>query len=186
MKMTLENARMCFPNVFVAKAFGDNPVPDYNALFLLAPGHKSIKELEKNMLQVAKDKWGAKGETYYKDLKLKDRLCLHNGDLKETLEGFAGNMYVSARSKVKPSTRDRDRSELKLEDGTSSKLYSGCMVYAYIEIWAQDNKYGKRINATLRGVQFFDDNDAFAGGAAPASEDEMADLSTESEDDPTA
>ena len=54
--------------------------------------------------------------------------------------------------------------------------YSGCYVNASIELWAQDNNYGKRINASLRGVQFYRDGDAVAGGGGPASEDEFDDL----------
>jgi hypothetical protein len=47
-----------------------------------------------------------------------------------------------------------------------------------VEIWAQDNNYGKRINASLKGVQFVRDGDAFAGGGA-ASPDEFEDLSAD-------
>ena len=50
--------------------------------------------------------------------------------------------------------------------------YAGCYVIANVELWAQDNNYGKRINASLRGVQFLRDGDAFSGGGA-ASEDEF-------------
>ena len=35
-----------------------------------------------------------------------------------------------------------------------------------------DNQYGKRINATLRGVQFVSDGEPFAGGQ-PADADEF-------------
>ena len=35
---------------------------------------------------------------------------------------------------------------------------------AIVELWAQDNNYGKRINASLAGVQFAKDGEAFAGG----------------------
>ena len=55
---------------------------------------------------------------------------------------------------------------------------------ASIELWAQDNSFGKRVNASLRGVQFLKDGDAFAGGGA-ASDDEFDDLATDDfADDP--
>ena len=53
---------------------------------------------------------------------------------------------------------------------------------AKVEIWAQNNKYGKGIRAELRGVQFYRDGDAFtAGGVAKA--DEFEDLSVDGDDD---
>jgi hypothetical protein len=82
-------------------------------------------------------------------------------------------MYVSASNKVAPLVVDKDKSPLSEASG---RPYAGCYVNASLDIWAQDNSYGKRVNATLRGVQFFRDGDAFAGGA-PASEDEFDDLS---------
>jgi hypothetical protein len=65
-----------------------------------------------------------------------------------------------------------DKTPLTEADG---KPYAGCYVNASIELWAQDNNYGKRVNASLGGVQFARDGDAFAGGGA-ASEDEFDDL----------
>ena len=38
-----------------------------------------------------------------------------------------------------------------------------------IEAWAQDNGFGKRINASLGGVQFVKDGAAFVGGQAVAA-----------------
>lgn len=45
-----------------------------------------------------------------------------------------------------------------------------------IDVWAQDNNFGKRINASLGGVQFLRDGDAFAGGGV-ASEEDFDDIS---------
>ncbi|MWN55950.1 ssDNA-binding protein, partial [Escherichia coli] len=53
---------------------------------------------------------------------------------------------------------------------------AGCYVNAVIDIWAQDNNFGKRINASLGGVQFLRDGDAFAGGGV-ASADDFDDIS---------
>ena len=65
-----------------------------------------------------------------------------------------------------------DRSPLTETDG---RPYSGCYVVAIVELWAQDNSWGKRVNATLKGVQFFADGEAFSGGT-PASAGDFDDL----------
>jgi hypothetical protein len=57
---------------------------------------------------------------------------------------------------------DRDTKPLTAADG---RPYGGCFVDASVDIWAQDNSWGKRINAKLRWVQFRGDGDAFSGGA---------------------
>lgn len=147
--------------------------PAYSGSFLLPPDHPDIKALEAGFAAVAKEKWGAKADAVLKELKMKDRLALHDGDLKADYDGFPGNMYVATRSKVRPTVIDRDRSPLTAADG---KPYSGSYVNVIIELWAQDNSFGKRINAQLKGVQFVKDGDSFGGGGVAASADEFDDI----------
>ncbi len=71
-------------------------------------------------------------------------------------------------TKPRPTVIDRDRTALIQADG---RPYAGCYVNAVVDIWAQDNNFGKRINASLSGVQFLRDGDAFAGGGVAAPDD---------------
>lgn len=184
MKMMLPNVRLAFPALWVAQRVNGEGEPAFSAALLLEPNHPSLKELDKAFVAVAKEKWGAKADAVLKAMRSTDKLCLHDGDTKSNYDGFPGNMFVSSRSKVRPLVIDRDRTPLAQEDG---RPYSGCYVNAQIELWAQDNKFGKRINAQLRGIQFFRDGDAFAGGGTSADADEFGDLSTEAAElDPTA
>ena len=98
---------------------------------------------------------------------------LHDGDLKEQYEGFPGNFFVTARNKSRPLVIDRDKSPLTEADG---RPYSGSYVNVILDVWAQDNSWGKRVNATLKGVQFSKDGEAFSG-SAPASIDSFDDVS---------
>lgn len=174
--VTLANVRLAFPVLHEAKAVQGGDDPAFSATFLLDPEKNSsvinkVKEITK---KVAVAKWGTKADAMLRTLEATGKLPLKDGNLKEAYGGFAGNMYISARSKVKPEVRDMDgKTPLGIADG---RPYAGCYVYASISIWAQDNSYGKRINATLRGVQFFRDGDAFAGGT-PVTDSEFADLS---------
>lgn len=181
MKFTIEKGRLAFAQgVFKpTKGEGDGEAA-YNCKFILPAGHKDIKRLEEACLKVAVDKWGpVNGPKIFKALKADDKLAIHDGDRKPQWEGFEGNMYVNVRNAKKPSVRDRNRNDI---DQDSGLIYSGAWVYGYIELWAQDNKHGKRINASFRGVQHFDHGDAFAGGGATAAdEEEMVDLSVNDE-----
>lgn len=173
MKIQLKNVRAAFLNaLFEAKTVNGEGKPAFSATFLLDPADPQVKTIEAAIEAVAKEKWGAKAEAILKQMRAQDKLCLHDGDLKANYDGFPGNLYVSSRSNTRPLVIDADKSPLAESDG---RPYSGCYVNASLELWAQDNNYGKRVNAQLRGVQFFKDGDAFAGGGA-ASEDEFDDV----------
>ena len=172
MKVKLNNVRLAFPQLFEAKTVNGEGEPAFSASFLMDPKHPAIAELKAAFEAVGKDKWGAKWPTVKKEIEAKDRLALHDGDTKADYSGFEGNFFVSARNKTRPLVIDRDKSPLTAADG---RPYAGCYVHASIELWCQDNAYGKRINASLRGVQFYKDGDAFAGGGA-ASDDEFDDI----------
>jgi len=174
MRIQLKNVRAAFLNaLFEAKTVNGEGKPAFSATFLLSPDDPQVKTINAAIESVAKEKWGAKAEAILKQMRAQDKLCLHDGDLKATYEGFPGMLYVSSRSNTRPLVIDTDKSPLTESDG---RPYSGCYVNASLELWAQDNNYGKRVNAQLRGVQFYKDGDAFAGGGA-ASEDEFDDVS---------
>ncbi len=173
MQVKLKNVRLAFPNLFKASAFSADQKPDFSATLILPKNHPQIGDLRKAMEAVAAEKWEKKGAEVLRQLVAQDKTCLHDGNTKSSYEGFEDAMFVSARNPAAPLVIDRDRTPLTESSG---RPYSGCYVVANVEIWAQDNQYGKRINATLRGVQFYADGDAFSG-AAPATEDEFDDLS---------
>lgn len=176
MKITINNVRLAFTDaLFTKKAFPGEPEDkaEYSTTLIMEPDHPQLKEVEDALLAVAKEKWGAKGQTTHDELKKKDKLALHDGDTKSDLSGFAGNFYIRANNKVRPTVVDRDRSPLTESDG---RIYSGCYGNVIIELWPQDNGYGKRINASLKGVQFVRDGDAFGGGTPPARADEFGDI----------
>jgi hypothetical protein len=190
MKVMLKDVRLAFPNLFKAKAVEEGGEPRYGATFLLAPDHPAIAELKRVMLTVAEEKWGAKAAEIAKSLFAGGRIALRNGDSKSEYEGFAGNMFISASNKAKPTVLDNKAdpstgrpAPLTQVDG---RPYAGCYVNALVDIWAQDNSFGKRINASLMGVQFVRDGDPFAGGGVASDSDfaavEGADASTTADD----
>lgn len=173
-KITIRNTRLAFPALFEARSVAGEGKPRYSAAFILPADHPQLDEVNAAIEEVAKDKWGAKAGAVLKELRSKDRVALHDGDTKAQYDGFEGNFYVSASNAARPLIADRDRSILVESDGV---IYAGCYVYATVEFWAQDNQFGKRINAELKTVQFFRDGDAFTGGGRPGDEEDLVDLS---------
>jgi hypothetical protein len=179
MRILLRDVRLAFPSLWKATAPKTGGEAAFSGSFLLPKTHKQIPELKAAFKTLAKEKWGVKADAVLKALEAADKVCLHDGDGKADYEGFEGNLYISARAKVRPSVFDQQRQELSEADG---KPYSGSYVNVSLELWPQDNGFGKRINAQLRGVQFLRDGDAFAGGSRPADPDEFDEISAADED----
>ena len=175
----LANVRLAFGTLFQARAVNGEGEPKFSASLIIDKKQKDvIAAVEAAMLKAATAKWGAKAAVQLKALQAADKCCLHDGDLKTEYDGFEGNLYVSARATVKPRVVDRRNQELTQADGIP---YNGCYVNATVDIYAQDNSFGKRINATLRGVQFVKDGEAFGAGR-PAGDDEFEELEDEEGD----
>lgn len=162
-RITLKDVRLAFPSVFEATTVGGEGNPRYSAMLVLPPDHPQFSEIKAKMLAVAKEKWKDKGAATYTSLEKTDKLALHDGDTKAQYDGLAGNFFVSAAAQesARPTVVNADRTPLTAKDGV---LYPGCYVNVLLEFWPQDNKYGKRINAQLRGVQFLRDGDSFSAG----------------------
>ena len=168
MKIRLNGVRLAFPDLFTARAVNGEGEPAFGATFLIAADDPQLEVIENTLEEVATDKWGPKAAAILKQLRAADKTCLHDGEAKSQYNGFAGCMYIAARSKERPLVIDADKSPLVAADG---RPYSGCYVNASIDIWAMDNQYGKRIAASLKGVQFHRNGDAFTGGGAASADD---------------
>lgn len=181
----LKTARLSFPDLFEAKQFEGQGAFSYRAAFLqpedqpvyLQQADKSWKAttMAKVIEAVAAEAWKAKAGAISKTLEgNSQKICWYDGALKD-YDGYEGNYVLSAsrgQDKGRPLVLDTDKSPLTEKDG---KPYAGCYVNATVEVWAQDNKYGKGIRATLRGVQFVKDGDAFSAGT-PVSDDEFEEI----------
>lgn len=180
-QIRLDDVRASFLHIYETDNYGR-----FSGSFIFAPDHPAAAAISAAIKEVAASKWGQKAEGILKKLGADDKLCLKDGSKKldkegNPVDGYEGNLFVtSSNDKAQPTSFDRDGSKL---DPKSGKPYSGCQVNAKIEIWAQDNSYGQRINATLLGVQFMADGEAFGGGGrtADASDFEQHEPETDNE-----
>jgi hypothetical protein len=166
MKIKLQNVRLSFPSLFRHSVFGGQSTEKYEATFILdktehAGVIKQIEEAQKALMVEKKLKVSS------------DKLALKDGD-DSGRDEMIGKMTIKASTKKRPVLIDRDKTPLVEDDG---KPYAGCYVNAIISLWAQDNSYGKRINASLEGVQFYKDGEPF--GAGGVSVDEFDDFEDE-------
>lgn len=175
-------ARLSFPALFEAEQYQGTGDFNYSAQFIIDEGSESDKAVRDAIKQTATDKWKDKAPGVLKGLHNNKQLCCYyEGDIVGR-EGYDGKMVLTAKRKQadgRPDIRDRDATPLSEKDG---KPYSGCYVVGIVEIWAQDNAFGKGVRAQLLGVQFVKDGQAFSK-AAKATDDDFADLGIEEEDE---
>lgn len=171
-RITLKDVRLAFPVLFEAKQVNGEGEASFSGASLIRKDHPQLAEIKAAMHAAAVVKWGeAKALEVLKSLQASDRLALHDGDAKSEYDGYAGNFFINARNKIRPLViggGPDGKAPLAASDG---KPYSGCYVNVILEMWGQDNKYGKRVNASLLGVQFVRDGERLAGGGVAAADD---------------
>ena len=158
-KIKLQNVRLSFPSLF-KKAMYNGDETKFEATFLIPKDSPIVAEIKKAVADKIK--------TDLKGAKLgADRICFKDGD-EIDYDGYAGCMSIKAGNSKRPLVIDNDKTPLSEDD---NRVYAGCYVNAVIELWAQDNGFGKRINANLLGVQFFKDGEPFGDGVSASVDD---------------
>jgi hypothetical protein len=122
-----------------------------------------------------------KGAQVLAQLKKDGKVCYSPEEYRnkdgETYDGFEGMGCLSMRSeKLKPTVKNRFNQTVA--EGDPGAPYAGCYVHAAIDVWPQDNQFGRRVNCSLQGVMFAADGQGFSGGR-PASDATFAGLAAE-------
>lgn len=159
-QLILSNVRLSFPAIYTAKAVNDGE-PRFSANFLLdkEKDAKQISRITAAINALIKESFDGKKMP-------SDKVCLRDGDDKD-YEGYEGCMYLAAANKKRPQVVDRDNSPLVEED---DRPVAGDYVDAVVRLWAQDNKYGKRINASLEVVRFRKEGERFGAPKVDVNE----------------
>ena len=158
-KVRLKMVRLSYPHLFKAKGFGRDQTGEkkFSATAIIDPDTKAGKanmDLLDDAIAAAKEaKWGNKPP------KLKsDKICFRDGD--DDVDETKGMMVCVASNSKRPITLDENGDDVTEADDV---LYAGCYVDMIVRIWAQDNEFGQRINASLEGVKYRDEGEPFSG-----------------------
>ena len=166
-KVRLKMVRLSYPHLFKAKGFGRDQTGEkkFSATAIIDPDTKAGKanmDLLDDAIAAAKEaKWGNKPP------KLKsDKICFRDGD--DDADETKGMMICVASNSKRPITLDENGDDVTEADDV---LYGGCYVDMIVRIWAQDNEFGQRINASLEGVKYRDEGEAFSGHSKTSAGD---------------
>jgi hypothetical protein len=164
MQIVIKNVRLSFPNLFKAASFqgagGEQTDPKYSATFIMDKDENAadIKRIQDGIDSLVKE--------YFKgNSKALKGVCLREGAEKTDEDGTPKDgfgeqiMFITASNKNRPQVVDRIKTIPLTEE--DNKMYPGCYVNAVITLWAQNNKFGKRINANLLAVQYVKDGIPF-------------------------
>ncbi|MFL6728081.1 MAG: ssDNA-binding protein [Sphingomicrobium sp.] len=177
-RLIIPEARLAFFDGFEAKSV-DGGEAKFGSTFIIAPSSPAIALVRAEEERLAKLAWGDKAGAILEMIRAGNNQALKPGALKAKFDGFQGNLFIAAHSKVRPTIVDRKGVTITAKDGV---MYSGCYALAHISLWTQDNQYGQKINANLLGLQFLRDGDAFSGGPAPSRAEDFQPLDADDED----
>lgn len=175
MQLKLKSVRLSYPALFEPKAGPEGGDPKYSASLLMDKDNNTpeIATMRGAILAVAKAQWGedkVKWNDTGTGLKLLlstgkvalVKVCLRDGEEKGGTAGYENVMFFSASSKLPVPMVDKNPA-IALTAATG-KPYAGCYVNASVRLWAQDNNFGKRVNAQLQAIQFAGDGESFGDG----------------------
>lgn len=169
MGFRIDNVRFTFTSaLFDAKQVQGQGDAKFSLTGLITRDHPQLAAIKAEITRIATEKWATKAPEVLKALAAGDRICLHDGDAKSEYDGYAGMYFINASNKMRPLVIGPQREPLVAADG---KPYSGSYGNMIVEFWAQDNQFGKRINASLLGAQFVKDGERLAGGGVASADD---------------
>lgn len=154
----IPDCRVSFP-AFFKKPVINGEEGKYGATLMLEPDKhaKVLTEIKAEMARLVKD--DLKGQRL-----APEKYCLRNGaDKRDEYEGY---LVLSASNDNKPIVINGQGNGV-IDNEDDCKIYSGCYANAKIKLWAQNNQFGKRINARLVAIQFERDGETLDGRHVP-------------------
>jgi len=169
----LSSARLSFPHLVEPQANRNEPTKPGTYNGDLIPSESDWTKFMTLCTSLVQEKFKDQAPIVMNLIQAKTKLrCFGSGNEKingktgEIYAGYAGNMFISAKSFNKPQIVDAsgkgiDGSNTMLYRDLTSKMYAGCRVNAVLKPWIQDNEHGRAIRCELVALQFAADDEPF-------------------------
>ena len=172
-KVFLPDVRISYPSLLEPRQPPMGGEPKYDATFLMAPESGAAHNLTAAVQDIAQCAFGNAAEKI-----LRENSPVKKGDDKETPPaGYAGNLYITARSKMRPDLRDSNPQIMLTDPATiQDRFRGGYHVNAFVEVYSYEAKAAtgavikRGIAAMLLGVQFKAYDRPFGGVSLSASD----------------
>jgi hypothetical protein len=169
----VKNVRLSYPHLFKKWGLNDGDTKKFSAKFHMdKKTHAAdVKALGQHLSKMMTETF--KGRIPNDKLFLRDGATMGKDDLE-------GQWVISASEDKAPDVINRDKSRINEDDDI---VYAGCYVNVLLRPWAQNNKFGKRINANLLAVQFVKDGERFSGIERPDTDEAFDEIPEDFEGD---
>lgn len=158
-KLTTPPFRLSFPNVFEARAMGEDPnsKPKFGCSAIWTPAkftdrdkvlwRAMLAEMDKESRRAFNKGWKELSSEVYKK-------GIRDGAGKEGLEGYGpGTRYANLTSKNRPGVIMADgKTKISPDEGNAEEIYPGCYCRATVNVYSFNNK-GKGVALGLRNLQ---------------------------------
>jgi len=158
-KILTPEFRVSFPKMFKPEAGMNGEGPAYYSLVMLFPKDTDLTALKTAAQNAIKEKWGDK-----KPANL--RSPFRDGDEKE-LDGYAGQIYITCKSKDKPGLVNAAVEKITDE----ADFFAGCYARATLTCYAYDQNGNRGVSFGLQNVQKLRDGEPF--GSKRKAEDDF-------------
>jgi hypothetical protein len=171
-----------FPNLFVPKAVMGQGEPTYGCTLLFDPkiNADDLRRIQAACEAAADKVWPPRGgdDDWRPKRGLKDDAIFHwpltDGNRKSERAGYAGKIYINARTKQRPGVVDQALQRI-LDD---TLIYPGAFVNASISFFAY-SRPRMGVGCGLNNIQFVRDGTRLGGRTAP--EDDFTPIAVERE-----
>lgn len=182
-KVKLTDVRGSFLDVIEAVQFKGAGKFYWGGAALVPVSSPQKAMIDKAIVEICAKEWG-KNADKIREAALADpgKCCWRDGN-KSEYQGYTDHWALSFKryqEDGRPRLVDRDNSPILDPAGVVypaklGRIYSGAYYNVSVELWTQDNSYGKGIRCGLIGLQFVRDGDSFGGASVP-SQDEFEDI----------
>ena len=172
-KVFLPDVRISYPSLVEPRAGLQGGDPKYDATFLMAPDSGAAHNLTAAVQDIAHRAFGNAADKI-----LQTNSPVKKGDDRENPPaGYAGNLYITARSKMRPDLRDSNPQIMITDSATiQDRFRGGYHVNAFVEVYSYEAKSAtgaiikRGIAAMLLGIQFKAYDKPFGGVSLSASD----------------
>lgn len=174
-------ARCSFPNIVDPQSKVNDKgetQTSYNCDLIFPSNDPGFAKFMQIYAAMAQEKWKENAQAAMQRIQgdRKTR-CYGSGEEKVSAKtfqvhpGYAGNVFISARSPRQPQIIDADGKPVDPTNvmhvrAVAAKIYGGCYVHAVIKPWLQQNTAGIGVRCDLIAVQFAQDGESFGAGPA--------------------
>lgn len=138
---------------------------------------EQIGNLQRKVIEVAKEKFGSKAEAMLKSGKLKSPLRFADGDAPDYTQNppYAGNWFLTLKTKAEYSQPKVVGKNPREVITSTDDCYSGCTFNVIGTLYAYDNSGNRGVAVALKGAQVVHKGERLDGGIDPAQEFDFID-----------